>query len=322
MAFTVQEYLDLVRLLAEHPEWRSELRRLLVSEELLALPEIVRGLAGSHQRVEERLSRVEERLGRLEAIVEALAEAQRRTEERLGRTEERLARLEAAVEALAEAQRRTEERLARLEAAVEALAEAQRRTEERVEALAEAQRRTEERMGELEAIAKDLAIITKTLIDDMAELRGKSLETTYRDKAGAYFGSILRRTRVVALDSLEEKLEASLSDEEYRDVLFLDLVVKGKPRQRPDISEVFLAVEISAVIYPEDVERARRRASLLCRGDYLTIPMVAGKQITSQAEEVARLYKVAILQDGGKVSFWEEALQAWIDQPERNHSDK
>jgi hypothetical protein len=33
MAFTVQEYLDLVRLLGEHPEWRAELRRLLLSEE-------------------------------------------------------------------------------------------------------------------------------------------------------------------------------------------------------------------------------------------------------------------------------------------------
>jgi len=44
-----------VRLLAEHPEWKTELRRLLLSEESLALPEIVRELAEVQRRTEERL---------------------------------------------------------------------------------------------------------------------------------------------------------------------------------------------------------------------------------------------------------------------------
>jgi len=37
MTFTVSDYADLVRLLNEHPEWRAELRRLLLSDELLTL---------------------------------------------------------------------------------------------------------------------------------------------------------------------------------------------------------------------------------------------------------------------------------------------
>ena len=45
MAFTVQDYQDLINLLAEHPEWKAELRHLLLSDELLALPEMVRDLA-------------------------------------------------------------------------------------------------------------------------------------------------------------------------------------------------------------------------------------------------------------------------------------
>ena len=44
-----------MRLLAEHPEWKTELRRLLLSEESLALPEIVRELAEVQRRTEERL---------------------------------------------------------------------------------------------------------------------------------------------------------------------------------------------------------------------------------------------------------------------------
>lgn len=95
MAFTVEDYRDLVRLLSEHPEWRSELRQLLLSEELLALPEIVRGLAEAHQRAEERLAAAEERLANVE---ERLASV----EERLASVEERLSRIETAIQHLTE----------------------------------------------------------------------------------------------------------------------------------------------------------------------------------------------------------------------------
>jgi hypothetical protein len=45
VAFSVQDFHDLVRLLEQRPEWRAELRRLVLTEELLALPAIVRELA-------------------------------------------------------------------------------------------------------------------------------------------------------------------------------------------------------------------------------------------------------------------------------------
>jgi hypothetical protein len=38
MAFTVEEFRDLLRILDERPEWRAELRRLVLTDELLALP--------------------------------------------------------------------------------------------------------------------------------------------------------------------------------------------------------------------------------------------------------------------------------------------
>jgi len=45
MAFTVQDYREMVRLLREHPELQVELRQLLLVGDLLTLPDIVRGLA-------------------------------------------------------------------------------------------------------------------------------------------------------------------------------------------------------------------------------------------------------------------------------------
>ena len=54
---------------------------------------------------------------------------------------------------------------------------------------------------------------------------------------------------------------------------------------------------------------ARRRAALLSRASYRTIPVVAGERTILGAEEEAHQHKVVIMQDG-HVFLWEEALQA------------
>lgn len=120
MAFTVQDYTDLVRLLAEHPEWRPELRQLVLSDELLSLPEIVRELAAAQRQSEARLTR-------LETVVAELTEAQRQSEARLAGVEARLTRLETVVAELTEAQKRTEARLEELARHVLILADEQKR---------------------------------------------------------------------------------------------------------------------------------------------------------------------------------------------------
>ena len=92
MTFTVEEFRNWINVLYDHPEWRAELRRLTLTDDILELPGIVRELAESQRE---------------------LAAAQQRTEQR--------------VEELAEAQRGSEQRLTSLEAAVEKLVTAQTR---------------------------------------------------------------------------------------------------------------------------------------------------------------------------------------------------
>jgi hypothetical protein len=94
MAFMVEDFKDLIDLLAQHPEWRAELRRHVLSDDLIELPALVRQLV-------EAQARSTSRLDRLEATVQALAEAQARTEARVAE--------------LAEAQARAEARLSRIE---------------------------------------------------------------------------------------------------------------------------------------------------------------------------------------------------------------
>ncbi len=108
MPFTVTEFHDLVRLVEEQPEWRAELRRLVLSDELLALPEQVARLRHDteqgFQRLATQIAGLTAAQVRTEEQIVALTQAQVRTEERLARTEEQIV-------ALTQAQARTEEEL-------------------------------------------------------------------------------------------------------------------------------------------------------------------------------------------------------------------
>ena len=87
MPFTVEEFRDLIRILGEKPEWRTELRRWVLSDELLSLPEQVASLrAETERRFQELIEaqkRTETQLTSLVGQVTALTEAQRQTDKQV-----------------------------------------------------------------------------------------------------------------------------------------------------------------------------------------------------------------------------------------------
>jgi len=294
------------------------LHEIIVAVSRKAVDERMEEIAVTRQDFEEvkgALRELAEAQARTEARMEELAQAQARTEARVGQLENRMARVEAALERLAEAQVRTEAR-------VEELAQAQARTEARMEELAQAQARTEARMERVEAAIERLTEAqtrTEAQIQELvaalertdtrvADLKGWQLELRYRERAGAYFGPLLRRVRTFSPHELEDELEPRLSADEFEDLLQLDLLISGRPRHRPEAPEVWLAVEVSAVVDRHDLERAQRRAAALRRAGYRAIPTVAGEQITAGAEEDAALAGNVLLLQDGRARFWEEAL--------------
>ena len=74
MAFTVTDVRDLIRLLAEHPEWRAELRPLILGDEFQELPGIVRDLGEAQRRTESNLAALTQEVRALGADVRALTE--------------------------------------------------------------------------------------------------------------------------------------------------------------------------------------------------------------------------------------------------------
>ena len=265
MAFTISDLNDLLRILREQPEWLAEVRRVLLTDELLKLPDLVRELVEAQRRTDERLAEFQQRIER------QMAEFQQRIERQMAEFQQRIE------QQMAEFQQRTDQRFAEL-------AEAQRRTDER---LAEFQQRTEEQIG---------------------ELKGTLLEMDYRAKVGAIFGSRLKKPKVVDAGDMWDVLRDRLDEEEIRQIVALDLIVRGRLLPPQGEGELWLAVEVSYIVDQNDVMRAAARAALLRKAGLPAIPVAAGKRLTQGASALATESRVVLVQDGSLVG-WDDALQ-------------
>lgn len=114
MAFTVQDFEDMLRILEEKPEWQQRMRQAILTRELLELP------ARFEQLVE---------------VVQELIEAQRRTEARVEDLVKAQQRTEARLEELAAAQQRSDQRIDELTGIVQELVQVSRDSLRRLERL-------------------------------------------------------------------------------------------------------------------------------------------------------------------------------------------
>ena len=284
MPFTAEEFRDLVRILEAQPEWRAELRRLVLTDELLALPEQMAALRARNEQQFQELVEAQRRTdGHVAALTErmaALADAQQRTDAHVVTLTERVAALTERVTTLADAQQRLEGQMAVLTERVTTLAEEQRRTEGQIATLVQA---------------------IQTLTDDVGELKGKSLEADYRTKGHAYFSRLIRRPHVLTSDELTTLVEDArdrgvLLSFDAQEIYDADVVARG--RRLEDETEVYLLVEVSWGVGRQDVERAVQRAALLARLGTPVIPVVAGKRIPPTVARLAHKQQVWQLTNG------------------------
>ncbi len=207
-----------------------------------------------------------------------------------------------------------EERVTRIEITLAELIEAQKHTEQRVEELIAAQNTLTlqlaaltERVDKIDMRLRRVEIRLDKVVDD-------HLEARYGRNAHSFVGRLLRNLKVLDSQELEERyLEAYLTDDELVDASLLDLRLGGRLRHHPDAPEVWLAVEVSAIVDLNDVERAQRRAALLRKAGLRAIPTVAGEEITEDAEAAAVASAVFVLQNGRRAN-WEQAVSAALQE--------
>lgn len=275
MAFTVEDFQDLVELLRAHPEWRQRLWELLASEELLRLPAEVKAFREE-----------------FEAFRDQTFEAFRQE------TERRFQRVEEQIAALVEAQRRHYEEFVTLRQ--EFLEHRQEFLELRREFQEHRQEFLEHRQEFLE-LRREVA----SLKNDVGTLKDNDLRRRYRELAHAYFGQArFRKIYVLSASEIVEALEGALdagiiSPEEFQDARLIDLVIRGLWEGQP----LHLALEISWTVDQGDVERAMRRAEILTRALGETWPGVAGLRLTEGAQKaIAQMQEqgrpIVVAQDG------------------------
>jgi DNA-binding transcriptional MerR regulator len=256
MAFTVTDFHDLMNLLEQQPEWRYQLRNVLLPDDLLATP-----------------TRIEE----IRAILAEIAQTQAITATRMDQLTVRMDQLTVRMDQLTE----------------------------RVDRLGD---RVDQLVSVMEAMERRIARIEGRL--SVAD--GFLQEHKYRTHPGAFFGKIIRKARVVPIEDIYDVLEATLTDDEYDEVLPVDMIVKGRLRELPG-QDVYLAVEVSVVVDKEDVRRADRRAELLRKAGLTAMPVVAGEDLTDGGERQAQAWKIPVLQNG-RVLLWGDALTLWAQR--------
>ena len=261
---------ELARLPAEFEEFRAEARR-----EFDAIRQEMRS---GFARVDEQFARVNEQFARVDERFARVNEQFARVDEQFARVDEQFARVD-------ERFVQVTERIAQAEREIESLRAEMREGFEAV--------RREMREGYAE-----LAQRIQRNTDDIAELKGKSLEREYRDKARSIFGRYFRSVAVIDWIDLEDPLEAvaPLSDAERTELSVIDLLVRG--RRRTDGQDTVLVIEVSWTITHYDVERAVRRAEIFRQRGFTATPTVAGSEISQEVQLAAQQAGCAVVLNG------------------------
>jgi hypothetical protein len=292
MPFTVADFHDLIRLLEEHPDWQTELRRVLFSQDLLDLPRTVQELATAQRRTEEAITRLTERMeqGFTEAATER-HELRQDLTQLTGRVDRVTDRVEQGFTDAAEDRQRIRTDMA------QGFADA-----------AEDRQRIRTDMAQGFA---DAATDRRDMRRDIGQLKGLGQEQFYRDRAAAIFGRLLVQgydaTNQVA-DRLQEARQSGvISDRDYQEALAADLLWGGQTRDSRQ--PIVLVLEASWMVGHIDVERAARRAAVLRQAGLRALPVAAGQEWPPNTQDDARRSGVAIVHDGTvDQESWEAAL--------------
>lgn len=262
---------DLLRILEEQPEWAERLRVILLTREVLELPE--------------RLTQLTER-------VERLARAQEETNARLDRfiqaQEEANARIDRRLESLEEANRTQQEFNAE---------QRQFNAEQR-----EINARVDGRLDNLENQVSEI----RTQVGD---LQGSDLENRLHGNITSIAARNFNLRRVHILKSrffppdqnFYDRLYAAedggrITSEQALQLQEADFILSAQERESQGL--IYLAVEVSRTVDGHDITRARERADALqAATDVRALAMVVGSFIPEPELARAVEHNVALIQE-------------------------
>jgi len=274
MPITIDDLNELIRLLDEHPDWQEALASRLLTEQTLqrvlqANPEL---------RATVRRMILDEEFLQLPAIVRELVEVTRQLVDRVGRVEERVAGVEERTERIDQHVEGVENRLERVEQRMEGVENRLERVEQRVEGVEQRMEGVENRLERVE----ERLIRVEDGVDDWKQWRRgeegrregeryerKILRRASRLLGGGEGGSPEEESVRRRLASVMARL-ADVNLDEESDPALADLIWwKG---------ERMVVVEVSLKVNGLDVLRAKQRTEALRRAGIDAMPLVIGEE--------------------------------------------
>ncbi|TFE67767.1 hypothetical protein [Methylacidiphilum caldifontis] len=338
MPVEVEELVKILKLLREHPEWKEEIRKEILTEEFLHLPAVfekenkatkeslqqltstVDSLVKVQEKTEKALHNfmesTDKRFQSIETELKNLAKAQERTETNLNILSLRLNALTQIVDTLAQRLDSLAQRVDTLTQRVDSLTQivdtlAQRLDSltqrvdsltQRVDSLAEAQKKTEKTLHDF-MVAADQRF--SRIENDLAELKKNGLETQLKMFPGSYLGIFLKKAKLIDPSDIP-----NIRNEDHDELSRADAIVEGISKYNSG-KKIVVVIEISWRAHADDIEKAFKRAEIMLKYFQPSLPMVYSEQIPEEVVlRKAKDSKVVILTKN-KNLYWEEPIEYW-----------
>jgi len=252
----VLTFADIIRALKEHPEWLEELRKIILTTELIELPK-------KFEEMLVRMEKLEKKVDKIEKDVEILKQDVTILKQDVAVLKQDVAILKQDVEIL-------KQDVAILKQDVEILKQ------------------------DVAMLKQDVAMLKQDvsyLKGEFGRFKGKEFERTIRERYYAYFGRILRKSKLIPFEEIIPLLETAeeekiITEDQKVSALQLDLLIKGEIKKVK--KEVYLAVEVSYSLQEDDIERAIERAGIFA---YIlkseVIPTIVAVEIKEEIQKSA-----------------------------------
>ena len=291
MTTAVADIADLVKILREQPEWAETLRSVLLSKELLEMPEKLAQLTARFEEFVAQQKEINQRVA--EQLAQLTAQVSRLT-----------TRLEEFIAEQREINRVFAERLTRLETDTAELKSDMAEVKADTAELKVGLRRLEGRVG--------------SLAGTVGRLQGAELERKiHANIAGMVCTPLgIRRPRVLksilaaTVPELFDLLEPALDDgritrAQFDRLMQTDIILAAR---EGNAQPVYVAIEISRTVHDEDLDRARERADILAAASGLpALALVIGYIIPPPQRRKAAELAVHLMETASLAAAGEDA---------------
>ncbi len=314
---TINTAADVIQVIKENPRilfealhedrnLLNEVRRLVLTEDLLEMPGRLAEVVEVQKRTEKQLAEVvETQKGMLETQKEII-ERQDRTEGRQDRTEKQLTEVAETQKGMLERQDRTEKQLAEVIETQKGMLKRQDRTEEQLAEVIETQKGMLKRQDRTEEQLAEVIETQKEMDRHLGRLRGAELERLIvkilPSRLNSAFG--LRRPRImlgqgiVHVQPMTEFFDAvedsDITESQRVRIENTDMIVMAQRKQTRN--PVYIAIEASATIRIGDIDRARMSAEALWAAFGVEAKgVVVGYAIRPEDEERAETHGISVM---------------------------